>query len=126
MRKSAVSASGPSEALYQLSTVGDAGGRPTMVLLDVLMPGFDGPLFIKMLRADPRFAGAPMVLISALSAPALEQTMRDWQADGFILKSRGLLHIDEAFSAWFERMSSRISGSPVARRTGPPSSSSVG
>lgn len=118
--------SGPSEAIYFLQTALEDSARPIMTILDVLMPGLDGPLFVNMLRSDPRLAGAPVVLISALSAPALEQTMRDWRADGFILKARGLLHVDQAFEAWLDRISNRVSGAPSARRSGPPSSSNVG
>lgn len=119
-----LSAAGPGEAIYLLQTL-EESARPFMTILDVLMPGLDGPLFVQMLRGDPRLAGAPVVLISALSAPALEQTMRDWRADGFILKSRGLLHVDQAFEAWLDRISNRISGVP-SRRSGSPSSSSAG
>ncbi len=122
-----ISASGPSEAVYLMSTLDEPNGRASIVILDVLMPGLDGPLFVNMLRSDPRLLGAPIVLISALSAPVLEQTMRNWRADGFILKSRGLLHIDEAFEAWFARLAVKISGHPASQGSGrPPSSSSVG
>jgi CheY-like chemotaxis protein len=119
------SAAGPGEAIYMLQSL-EESDRPMLVLLDVLMPGLDGPLFVQYLRSDPRVAGAPVVLISALSAPALEQTMRDWRADGFILKSRGLLHIDQALESWLGRIANRVSGPPSVRRSGPPSSSTVG
>ena len=99
-----LSASGPGEAIHLLSTLDASRDRWSIVFLDVVMAGLDGPLFVNMLRSDQRLQGAPIVLISAISSPALERTMHDWRADGFILKSRGLLHIDQAFDAWFVRM----------------------
>lgn len=112
-----VSVAGPSEAIYALQTMEEWPARPVMVILDVLMPGLDGPLFVAMLRQEPKIGGAPIVLISALAPAVLERTMHDWAADGFILKSRGLLHIDQAFDAWIARLKARSgSGAPSSRR----------
>jgi len=38
---------------------------PDLVLLDVMMPGMDGLEMLQRLRADPRFAAIPVVIMSA-------------------------------------------------------------
>src|SRR5262249_19252126 len=45
--------------------------RPSLVLLDVLMPGLDGKEVCKKLRADADTAQIPVVLMSALDASSL-------------------------------------------------------
>ena len=39
--------------------------RPDLVLLDVMMPGMDGPATFRALRADPATAPIPVVLLTA-------------------------------------------------------------
>ncbi len=39
--------------------------HPDMILLDVMMPGMDGPATLAAIRADARLAGTPVVFISA-------------------------------------------------------------
>jgi CheY-like chemotaxis protein len=39
--------------------------KPDLILLDVMMPGIDGPETLAGLKADPRTAGVPVVFITA-------------------------------------------------------------
>jgi CheY-like chemotaxis protein len=39
--------------------------RPDAILLDVMMPGMDGPSTVRALRDDPTTAGIPVVLLTA-------------------------------------------------------------
>jgi CheY-like chemotaxis protein len=69
---------------------------PDLILLDLMMPVMDGGTFLATLRRDPRYAGIPVVVVTALDAdsdavrrldgaaqavvqkgPALEKTLRD-------------------------------------------------
>ncbi len=38
---------------------------PDAIVLDVMMPGMDGPTLFRMLQAEPRTAGIPVVLLTA-------------------------------------------------------------
>lgn len=39
--------------------------RPQLVLLDVMMPGMDGPTAMKQIHAEPEFADIPVVFLTA-------------------------------------------------------------
>ena len=62
------------------------GTAPDLVLLDVMMPGMSGYEVCRKLRADPRHALLPVVLVTALD-PAAERTNGlDAGADDFLNK----------------------------------------
>lgn len=52
---------------------------PDVVLMDVMMPGMDGPTVLARLRADPRTAAVPIVFLTAKSSDA---ESGDWQQLG--------------------------------------------
>jgi PleD family two-component response regulator len=74
----------------------------TLVFVDPLLPGFE-PRLVSMMRSHSAIGGGPIVLVSAISAPVLEDAMRTSLADGFIVSSKGLLHLDTALAGWLER-----------------------
>jgi two-component system OmpR family response regulator len=45
------------------------GFHPQLFLLDVMMPGMDGPSTLKMLRALPQFAYTPVIFMTAKVQP---------------------------------------------------------
>ena len=47
-----------------------AGAAPDLVLMDVMMPGLDGPSAYLAMRADRAAAAVPVVLMSAAADPA--------------------------------------------------------
>jgi Response regulator containing CheY-like receiver, AAA-type ATPase, and DNA-binding domains len=53
--------------LEALDTIGDY--RPDFVLLDVMMPGMDGPATLQRLRELPEFAKLPVVFVTAKVQP---------------------------------------------------------
>ena len=75
----------------------------TLLLIDPLLPGFE-PRLVGMFRQHWNVAGGPAVLISAISAPVLEDVMRTTGADGFLVTTKGLLHLDTALASWLERL----------------------
>jgi CheY-like chemotaxis protein len=61
-------------------TLQAAGGRqlPDLILLDVAMPELDGRDVLRRLKADPRTAAIPVLVVSAFGA---DQNMRDQLVD---------------------------------------------
>lgn len=47
-----------------------AGFAPDMILLDVMMPGMDGPSTLKALRLQPALAAVPVAFMTAKVQPA--------------------------------------------------------
>jgi CheY-like chemotaxis protein len=43
--------------------------RPDLVLLDVMMPGMDGPSTLQKMRSHPEFAKIPVVFMTAKAMP---------------------------------------------------------
>lgn len=53
------------EALDKVS-----GFAPDLILLDVMMPGMDGPATLQSLRADPTTAAIPVIFLTAKVQPS--------------------------------------------------------
>jgi two-component system OmpR family response regulator len=75
--------------------VGDSGAQaleltrelqPDVVLLDVMMPGLDGPATFGRMRADPLLAHIPVVFITAKAMPKEVAKLRGMGAIGVIAK----------------------------------------
>ncbi|MFN3376334.1 MAG: chemotaxis protein [Burkholderiaceae bacterium] len=60
--------------------------RVAMVLTDLEMPEMDGFTLTRNIKADPRFAGLPVVIHSSLSGSANEDHVRSVGADGYVAK----------------------------------------
>lgn len=108
-----VAVASPGEALYVAATL-DPDPRPTIAFLDVIVPGLDGPRFVTALRQLPAFDAVPVVLVSALNGNVLRDKAHAWGANGFILKSKGLLHLDTAFGGWVRYIGGAGESPPVS------------
>src|SRR5688500_20152941 len=65
-----------------------------VVLLDIMMPGMDGLEVLRQVRQDPLTASGPVVMVTALSDPALERRAIQQGADDAPVTSR--LHSRQA------------------------------
>ncbi|MFF0380335.1 response regulator [Actinoplanes missouriensis] len=61
-------------------------GRPDLVLLDLNLPGGDGRMVLRHIRADPATAAVPVVLL--VDSPAAEEILRaeSLQVQGYAVK----------------------------------------
>lgn len=62
-----------------LSAAGHGDWRPDIVMLDVMMPGMNGPALMKSLQDLPHFAAAPFVFLTARARLA---DIEDYKAAG--------------------------------------------
>jgi two-component system, chemotaxis family, chemotaxis protein CheY len=63
-----------------------AQARPDMVITDLNMPKLDGIGLIKRLRADPKMAGLPIVMLTTESEESKKQAGKAAGATGWIVK----------------------------------------
>ena len=61
-------------------------GRPDLVVLDVMMPGMDGPAILLRMRADPDLQHIPVIFMTAKANPQEVARFRDLSAIGVIAK----------------------------------------
>jgi CheY-like chemotaxis protein len=60
--------------------------RPDLIMLDVMMPGLDGPGTLQRMRADPQLAAIPIVFMTAKAMPDEVARFHDMGAAGVIAK----------------------------------------
>jgi CheY-like chemotaxis protein len=91
------SASHGRDALDQLH---DGSPRPTLILLDLMMPVMDGPAFREQQLKSPELAGIPVVVISAFHD--LERIIASLQPAAYLAKPidvARLLQLVERYAA---------------------------
>src|SRR5687768_14822240 len=60
--------------------------RPDLVVLDVMMPGMDGPAMFDRMRADPLLKHIPVIFMTAKADSGEAARFRDMSAIGVIAK----------------------------------------
>jgi two-component system chemotaxis response regulator CheV len=76
------------EELQKIAAQAEIAGRPVhdFVLTDVEMPEMDGYVLTKQVKADPRFAGIPVLMHSSLSSEANRQLGLSVGVDEYVPK----------------------------------------
>jgi CheY-like chemotaxis protein len=82
---------------------------PDVVLLDLHLPDMHGGEVLRRLRADPRTARVPVVVISADATPRTVEALRAGGADAFLTKPLDV----RAFLATVERALAGRAGAPA-------------
>lgn len=78
--------------------------KPQLVLLDVMMPGMDGPETLKNLRADPALADIPVIFMTAKVRPEEVESLIALGALGVIAKPFDPMTLaDEIRTLWDKR-----------------------
>jgi diguanylate cyclase (GGDEF)-like protein len=60
--------------------------QPDLVVLDVMMPGMDGPSLLKRMRSDPELARIPVIFMTAKASSNETGRLRELSAIGVIAK----------------------------------------
>ena len=60
--------------------------RPSVIILDMMMPGMNGLEVLQRVRADATVRDVPVIIYSADQTPDTEQQARDGGAQEFIVK----------------------------------------
>ncbi len=75
--------------------------HPDLVLLDVMMPGLDGPGTLARMRAEPSLAGLPVVFMTARAMPQEIARFRELGAAGVIAKPFDPMQLaGQVFALW--------------------------
>ncbi len=69
------------EALSLLETI-----HPSLILMDIQLPGMDGLTLTRKIKATPRTSTIPIVALTAYAMKGDEQKTRDAGCDGYISK----------------------------------------
>ena len=78
--------------------------KPDLMMLDVMMPGMDGPETLRRLRAEPELAGIPVFFMTAKAMPAELQRLRDLGAAAIIPKPFDPMKLATDVLALWEKM----------------------
>lgn len=61
---------------------------PDVVLLDLLMPGMDGPSFLEVVRSYLRIQSLPVVVLTALSDSPMVERARALKVNAILVKAK--------------------------------------
>ena len=76
---------------------------PEMVLLDIMLPGEDGLQILKRLRANPRTADLPVIMVTAKGTEFDKVIGLDNGADDYIAKPFGMMELVSRVKALLRR-----------------------
>lgn len=62
-------------------------GEYDLILLDIRMPGLDGPGLMRLIRTTPGLERTKILLHSSMDADALEELVKTHRAHGYVSKS---------------------------------------
>ncbi len=79
-------------------------GLPSLLLLDVMLPGEDGITALKNLRQNPRTAELPVILLTAKNAEYDKVTGLDSGADDYVTKPFGVMELISRVKAVLRRV----------------------
>lgn len=78
--------------------------KPDLLLLDVMMPGLDGPGTLKRMREDPAIAHIPVIFMTAKAMPQEVAKFREMGATGVIGKPFDPMQLsNQVFALWNDR-----------------------
>lgn len=100
---------GAAEALRAMETV-----LPDAAVLDIMMEGIDGITALKLMRANPRLAGVPVMMLTAKDTETDKVAGLDAGADDYMTKPFSVLELCARVRALLRRGA----GAPVPQKAG--------
>ena len=88
---------------------------PDLVVLDVEMPVLDGGATLSAMKADPRLASVPVLMMSGISESMVKRRCRGY--DAFLRKPFSLDDLLDALNALLGRDGAQRNGPARAKRT---------
>lgn len=79
---------------------------PTLILLDVMLPGDDGFTILKKIRANPSFTKIPVIMLTAKNTEFDKVTGLDSGADDYVAKPFGMMELISRIKAVLRRSQS--------------------
>ena len=76
--------------------------KPSLVLLDVEMPGLDGGELTALVRKDPALSGCRIILHSGLPEHELRSIASSCGADGYLPKGPAMLGLLRLVTLWLK------------------------
>jgi two-component system OmpR family response regulator len=75
--------------------------RPDLLLLDVMMPGLDGPATFKQMQTEPQLSSIPVIFLTAKAMPQEMERFRQLGAIGVISKPFDPMQLaEQVFALW--------------------------
>lgn len=84
-----------------------SGGEPTLILLDVMLPGEDGLSILSRLRNDPETAELPIIMVTAKTSEIDKVRGLDQGADDYVTKPFGVMELVSRVKALLRRSAPR-------------------
>ena len=79
------------------------GGRPELVLLDVMLPGIDGVELLTRMKQDSRFSDVPVIMATARGTEFDKIQSLDLGADDYLVKPFGMMEMVSRVKAVLRR-----------------------
>ena len=84
-------------------------GLPSLVLLDIMLPGYDGLAILKNLRSMPETKKLPVIMLTAKNSEYDKVKGLDMGADDYISKPFGVMELISRVNAVLRRSGAEIS-----------------
>jgi two-component system alkaline phosphatase synthesis response regulator PhoP len=91
-------------------------GLPSLVLLDIMLPGIDGLEVLRRIRANPKTAKVPVIMVTAKATELDKVRGLDLGADDYMTKPFGIMELISRVKARLRRAESAQETSPLSYR----------
>jgi two-component system alkaline phosphatase synthesis response regulator PhoP len=87
-----------------------SGETPDIILLDIMLPGSDGLTILRMLRANKKYKGIPVIMLTAKGSEYDKVKGLDMGADDYVAKPFGVMELISRIKAVLRRAPAKDGG----------------